>query len=1135
MQAILDNIRKGEKAHQVKDIITASQYYRKAAEQFQPLATSLNHQTYKETCVEWVEHLLRTNKSFLAVTKKYAAMSNSQSDPNQIASYQIVLNVFLNKLSPQDAALISYRPPSPKLQFDLAELVVHCADLSFQRNDSATSFHLYVEAVSLYQDCLKVPQNPQVVTHSNQKMKYCLDRAEAIKRTGSIEPSVVRPHFSREEQQVLISSSSFHSLTFEPWVDQDVVDSQFIPADRQLFTDPYVLPLASSQKKHSPVWLRPREIVAYQAQDMAIFGEMNPATIHQTVVGDCSFLSSLSGIALLERRTGKKYLSNLIYPQNRQGVSVYNPIGRYFVRLYFNGCWRRVIIDDKLPCSSSSTRSPLTIATPRSLLCSYSTNRNELWVSLLEKAFLKVHGSGYAFPGSMSEVDLYFLCGFIPEKWDLRTDSSSVDQKWRKLKDGVELNLCIVTISTGEMSAAQEESVGLVSGHAYSLLGCKEMRDGTRLLQLKNPWGHKRWKGRFSETDITNWTPARQREMGYSPQAAQKIDDGIFWIDLDSLLQYFGVCHFSWAPELFPTRSTLHLSWNHLDFGQSREERNFRCPQLQFFKRKDQTIWVLAHRHYQSSEVTQTVKGLRKMTVEEHQEDEDEGDDGIAFALRITGHIPVKGKDGRIVPPSAPRLPFFVSSQSVIVHTCSHFQLQKITSPFEGYFTLGLSLLSPLPPINKPLAFSIHFFSSSTLPSSSAASSTPIPIQSLPLFGESTVTADDSWGRNPFLSEITLREGRRMDEKKKAGAAGPSGRFVKRKSEGVVFSPVSTTPLPRSLLQFFHASNSFFAPQFTATFSPSPTFPPSSLAAESLASTSSSSVTIEGEKCYTYSTSPTSFSFVTQSTSSLPFILASSSPLSSSPPKDKTKESIFQRRKTRLPSSFSNASVGFDYSTYSVQKERSGSSMAGESFSEHVVVTPSPYDSKQAANMRISAIPPNGYMVTMSTLPNPWSSMKYVVPFSFTLSSSTSLPFLFTSLGSTAFHIQFICISSTSADCDTSFSVSSCPLSTAPASPTSLISSVSADLPPSFTLHSRSTSHTSTSMSLPTSYSGTHSTFLPTASSLSFTSRGVSFPYSGGQVMNGQLYAVSVKGTVGVQVLGWFWSYTCGVEIIEAE
>ncbi len=43
------------------------------------------------------------------------------------------------------------------------------------------------------------------------------------------------------------------------------------------------------------------------------------------------------------------FLWELIHPQDEEGVPLFNPHGKYIVRLFLQGKWRQVLIDDVVP------------------------------------------------------------------------------------------------------------------------------------------------------------------------------------------------------------------------------------------------------------------------------------------------------------------------------------------------------------------------------------------------------------------------------------------------------------------------------------------------------------------------------------------------------------------------------------------------------------------------------------------------------------------------------------------------------------------------------------------------------------------------------------------------------------------
>jgi len=206
------------------------------------------------------------------------------------------------------------------------------------------------------------------------------------------------------------------------------------------FEDPEgYLPLSVRQMKHLKSWSRPIQVadpLKIMNGRLNVAEQINGFEVMQKQVHDCSVLSALAVAAHHEMKTNyqTRLISGNIYPQDKYGNPIYNPAGKYVVKMFVNGAWRAITIDDYFPRSKYE-----------SWTCAFS-QAGKLWVNILEKAYLKLHG-GYEFTGSCSSRDLYVLTGWLPEVVKI-AKTPDVNGLWHKILQGTKTRDCLITLGT---------------------------------------------------------------------------------------------------------------------------------------------------------------------------------------------------------------------------------------------------------------------------------------------------------------------------------------------------------------------------------------------------------------------------------------------------------------------------------------------------------------------------------------------------------------------------------------------------------------------------------------------------------------------------------------------------------------
>ncbi|KAK6145065.1 hypothetical protein DH2020_021885 [Rehmannia glutinosa] len=318
-------------------------------------------------------------------------------------------------------------------------------------------------------------------------------------------------------------------------------DQEFPPNDRSLFVDPDNPP---SKLQVVSQWMRPTEIVEEKrlhSGPCLFSGTPNPSDVCQGRLGDCWFLSAVAVLTEVSR------ISEVIITPD------FNEEGIYTVRFCIQGEWVPVVVDDWIPCEL-----------PGKPAFATSRKGNELWVSLLEKAYAKLHGSYEALEGGLVQDALVDLTGGAGEEIDLRSAQSQIDlasgRLWSQILHFKQEGF-LLGAGSPSGSDVHVSSSGIVQGHAYSILQVREV-DGHKLVQIRNPWANEvEWNGPWSDSS-PEWTDRMKHKLKHVPQAK----DGIFWMSWQDFQIHFRsiyVCRV-YPPEM---RYSIHSQWRGYSAG----------------------------------------------------------------------------------------------------------------------------------------------------------------------------------------------------------------------------------------------------------------------------------------------------------------------------------------------------------------------------------------------------------------------------------------------------------------------------------------------------------------------------------------------------------------------------------------
>ncbi|XP_037048709.1 calpain-A isoform X2 [Bradysia coprophila] len=266
-------------------------------------------------------------------------------------------------------------------------------------------------------------------------------------------------------------------------------------------------------------WLRPMEI----ADNPEFFVEgYSRFDVQQGELGDCWLLAAASTL------TQDPKLFFRVVPDDQSFEEDY--AGIFHFRFWQYGRWIDVVIDDRLPTYRGE------------LVYMHSTEKNEFWSALLEKAYAKLHGSYEALKGGTTCEAMEDFTGGVTEMYEL---NEAPPKLFEILMKGYERNSMMACSIEPDPSVLEAETPqGLIKGHAYSITKVELMDIVTPntsgkipMIRLRNPWGNEaEWNGPWSDQSPEwRFIPEHVKmEIGLTFD-----HDGEFWMSFQDWMKYY--------------------------------------------------------------------------------------------------------------------------------------------------------------------------------------------------------------------------------------------------------------------------------------------------------------------------------------------------------------------------------------------------------------------------------------------------------------------------------------------------------------------------------------------------------------------------------------------------------------------